>query len=210
MVEQDIKEIKARLRTTVLGRRDALDAGTRAALSRTIVHEISNLDVYRRASVVLAYAGFGSEIETGAFLRHTLDEGKTLLLPRVNRQKRLLDLYEVRDPPMRDLEAGTWGIREPNPQRCAPADPRTVDFVLVPGLAFDANVGRLGHGAGFYDGLLSGSVPPRAWLVAGAFETQMVEQVPMDDHDVPVDVVVTEKKHYRVRTPHSRTTRRSQ
>ena len=56
----ELQEIKAHLRKTVLGRRDALDAGTRAALSRTIVREISGLDVYRWAGVVLAYVGCGS------------------------------------------------------------------------------------------------------------------------------------------------------
>lgn len=203
------KEIKAHLRKTVLGRRDAMDAGTRAALSRTIVREISVLDVYRRAGIVLAYAGFGSELHTDAFLRHTLNEGKTLLLPRVNREKKLLDVYEVRDP-AQDLEAGTWGIREPRPDRCTPADPRVVDFVLVPGLAFDANGGRLGYGAGFYDGLLSRSVPPRAWLVAGALETQMVEEVPLEEHDVPVDLVVTESGSYPPGPPRRRTRHQAQ
>lgn len=203
------QEIKAYLRKTVLARRDAMDAGTRAALSRTIVREISGLAAYREARTVLAYAGFGSELETDAFLRHTLNEGKTLLLPRVNREKRLLDVYEVRDP-AQDLEAGTWGIREPGPDRCTPADPHLVDFVLVPGLAFDANGGRLGYGAGFYDGLLSRSVPPSAWLVAGAFEAQIVEEVPMEVHDVPVDVVATESGRYPSDPPRRRTRPRTQ
>ena len=198
------QEVKAHLRKTVLGRRDALDAGARAALSRTILREISGLDVYRRAGVVLAYAGIGSELRTDAFLRHTLNEGKTVLLPRVNRQRKLLDVYEVRDL-AHDLEAGTWGISEPRPDRCTPADPRTIDFVLVPGVAFDAHGGRLGYGAGFYDRLLSGSVSPHAWLVAGAFEAQMVEAVPLNEHDVPVDVVVTEKGRYPPGPPRRRT-----
>ena len=198
------QEVKAHLRKTVLGRRDALDAGARAALSRTILREISGLDVYRRGGVVLAYAGFGSEMQTDAFLRHSLNEGKTLLLPRVNRQERLLEVYEVGDL-AQDLEAGTWGIREPRPDRCAPAAPRVVDFVLVPGLAFDPHGGRLGYGAGFYDKLLSGGVSPQAWLVAGAFEAQMVEEVPLNEDDVPVDVVVTEIGRYPPGPPRRRT-----
>ncbi len=199
----EMRETKAHLRATVLGRRAALDAGTRAALSRTIVREIIALAPYRASGTVLAYAGFGSELETDAFLRHTLDEGKTLLLPRVDRQKGLLDVYQVRDL-VRDLEAGTWRIREPRPDRCPPADPRTIDFVLVPGLAFDARGGRLGYGGGFYDRLLSASLSPRAWLVAGAFEAQMVGEVPMDERDVPVDVVITENGRYPPGPPRRR------
>jgi 5-formyltetrahydrofolate cyclo-ligase len=54
----------------------------------------------------------------------------------------------------------------------------------------------LGYGGGFYDKLLAESLSPCAWLVAGAFESQMVEKVPVDEHDMPMDVVVTENGHY--------------
>ena len=199
---------KALLREKVLARRDAMDAATRAALSQAVLEEIAGLPAYRDARAVLAYAGFGSELRTGGFLRRVLDEGKTLLLPRVNREDKLLEVYEVGDPE-RDLQAGTWGISEPMPERCAVADPLNTDFVLVPGVAFDARGGRLGHGAGFYDRLISTSLPPRAWLVAGAFETQMVEEVPMDEHDMSIDTVVTEKAHYHAGSPQDRTTRRA-
>ncbi len=198
---------KARLRQMVLARRDAVDAATRAALSQAILRKIAGLPAYREARAVLAYAGFGSELQTSGFLRHVLDEGKALLLPRVNRKEKLLEVYEVVDPE-RDLQAGTWGISEPAPERCSVADPLDADFVLVPGVAFDARGGRLGYGAGFYDRLISTGLPPRAWLVAGAFEAQMVEEVPMDDNDVPVDAVVTEKTHYHACSPHDRTTPR--
>lgn len=187
--------VKPVLRKTVLGRRDTMDPGTRTALSRAIVNDLFGLSAYRRSGTVMAYAGFGSELQTDEFMLHSLDQGKTLLLPRVNRRKRALDIYEVRDPG-RDLEEGTWGIREPRPDRCARVDPDIIDFVLVPGLAFDAQGGRLGYGGGFYDRLLASTLSTRTWLVAGAFEAQMVDQVPLDEHDVPMDVVVTEDGHY--------------
>jgi len=71
-----------------------------------------------------------------------------------------------------------------------------VDFVLVPGVAFDSRCGRLGYGAGFYDGLLANRRISQTRLVAGAFEVQMVERVPMLAHDVYLDLVLTEKRHY--------------
>jgi 5-formyltetrahydrofolate cyclo-ligase len=163
-------------------------------MSQDIIREISNLASYRGARVVLAYAGFGSELQTGDFLRRTLELGKTLLLPRVNRETKSLDIYEVKDLEC-DLKPGIWGIREPNPDICSPADTRAVDFVLVPGVAFDSRGGRLGYGAGFYDRLLANR-PSQACIVAGAFEIQMIEHVPMHEHDVPVDVIVTEQRHY--------------
>ncbi len=164
-------------------------------MSVAILREIAALPDYRRANAVMAYAGIGSELQTDEFLGDVLEQGKALILPRVNREKKLLEIYEVREP-SRDLEAGTWGIREPVPDLCSPVDPDTIDFVLVPGVAFDATGGRLGYGAGFYDALLSGTLAARARLVAGAFETQMVDTVPRENHDIPVHLVITEVRHY--------------
>ena len=172
-----------------------MSAGHRESASAAILQEIVALPDYRRAAAVMAYAGFGSELQTEEFLRCALKDEKVLLLPRVNREKKLLEVYEVREP-TRDLVAGTWGIREPAPDLCPLTDPGAIDFVLVPGLAFDPAGDRLGYGAGFYDGLLSGNLSSHARLVAGAFETQMVENVPREEHDVPVHLVITEARHY--------------
>jgi 5-formyltetrahydrofolate cyclo-ligase len=172
-----------------------MDPCIRTDLSRAIVRDIVETSVYRRSDTVMAYASFGSELQTDEFMRHVLHQGKVLLLPRVNCQKGLVDVYRVRDP-IRDLLAGTWGIREPRLDRCARVEPHIIDFVLVPGLAFDSWGGRLGYGGGFYDKLLADGLSPCAWLVAGAFECQMVEKVPVDEHDMPMDVVVTENGHY--------------
>jgi len=191
----DLHEAKPSLRKRILGRRDAMDSRTRTALSRAIVWDIVETSVYRRSNMIMAYASFGSELQTDEFLRHVLDQGKILLLPRVNRQRELLEVYWVQDP-VQDLQVGTWGIREPKPDRCARVEPAVIDFVLVPGLAFDRRGRRLGYGGGFYDKLLADTLSPCAWLVAGAFESQMVEKVPVDEHDMPMDVVVTENGHY--------------
>ena len=192
-----LAEAKSALRATILGRRDAMDARAHAALSRAIVRDIIDLDAYRQSRVVMAYVTFGSELQTGAFIRHALDAGKTLILPRVNRAKRALELYEVREP-ARDLEPRVWGILEPKPDRCARVEPDVVEFILVPGLAFDARGRRLGYGGGFYDRMLGGLTarPLRPPLVAGAFEAQMVGVIPAGARDAPMDVVVTEGGHY--------------
>ncbi len=132
-------------------------------------------------------------MRTDELLWRVLSDGKALLLPRVERGG--LGLYEVRDLAA-DLEPGTWGIREPKPARCPPADPGRVDFALVPGVAFDREARRLGYGGGFYDRLLAGGLPEATPLVSGAFGVQIVDEVPVDPHDAPVDLVVTEGSIY--------------
>ena len=198
-------EAKAAARRAVLLRRDALPGAERALLSARIVTTILNLPTYRDAGAVLAYAAFGTELQTDELLRRVLADGKTLVLPRVERGG--LGLYEVRDLARGpagdlagnlagDLAPGTWGIREPEPDRCPPADAGGVGFALIPGVAFDRGARRLGYGGGYYDRLLAGGLPEWTPLVSGAFEVQILDKIPLDPHDAPVDVVVTEKEAY--------------
>ncbi|HKH10073.1 MAG TPA: 5-formyltetrahydrofolate cyclo-ligase [Rubrobacter sp.] len=184
---------KAALRETILRRRGALPESERASLGGRIIGDVLDLRSYERSNVVLAYASFGTEIPTDRFLRRVLEDGKTLLLPRVGHDG--LDLHEVRDP-AGDLAPGTWGIREPKPDLCPLADTHSVDFALIPGVAFDRRGRRLGYGGGYYDRLLAGALSNGTPLVSGAFEVQMVDEVPVGPHDASVDVVVTEEEIY--------------
>jgi 5-formyltetrahydrofolate cyclo-ligase len=114
-----------------------------------------------------------------------------LLLPRIDKVRRRLDLYRVQDVDV-DLTAGVWGIREPA-AHCALADASSVEFMLVPGVAFTARGERLGYGGGYYDRLLAGigDAVPR---VAAAFSVQVVETLPLAAHDRRVHMVVTERQ----------------
>jgi len=91
-----------------------------------------------------------------------------------------------------DIEAGYHGIPEPR-DHCSAIAAETIEWVLVPGVAFDADGRRLGYGGGYYDRLLPllrAQVP----RVAGAFEGQLVDAVPAAPHDVGVDCIVTERR----------------
>lgn len=186
---------KAALRREILARRDALDSDARARRSAAALTRVVALDVCRRARVVLGYASFGSELDTRAFLRDTLASGRTLVLPRVDREGRRLVLHQVRDLDA-DLRPGTSGIPEPVPGRCPAVAPAAVDFVLVPGVVFDPDGGRIGYGAGYYDRLLAAWPGPVPALVAAAFELQVVPIVPVLANDRRVDVVATESRIY--------------
>lgn len=183
-----IKQAKAALRKAVLERRDATDAPSRSRDSHTITQKLRALPAYRAARIVAAYASFGSEFDTSEFLATVLADGKQLVLPRINRAERALELRHVVDMGA-DLEPGIWGIREPA-QRCPILPPAKVEFMLVPGVAFTAQGARLGYGGGFYDRLLL-SLGRRAARVAAAFQLQVVDQLPEGPHDQRVDAIVT-------------------
>jgi 5,10-methenyltetrahydrofolate synthetase len=184
---------KVALRSLVLQRRDALDPAARSVASRRIVEAVLARDAFREARSVMAYATFGSEVDTSALCETVLREGKVLLLPRVDKARDAIRVYEVRDL-ARDLDTNRWGIREPRPETCREIDPGELEFVFVPGVAFDARGGRLGYGKAYYDHLLAASTQAGGspTLVAGAFAVQVVGQVPMEPHDVRIPVVLTE------------------
>ena len=187
--EDTLRSAKKTLRASVIARRDALDAETRRRASQAITAKLLALPAYRAAGVVCAYASFGSEFDTVAFCSDVIAAGKRLLLPRINRAARMLELREVKNLDG-DLVAGVWGIREPR-ERCPIVPSSAVEFLLVPGVAFTATGKRLGYGGGFYDRLLAGlgSSVPR---IAAAFSIQVVGDLPVGPRDQRVHQVVTE------------------
>lgn len=186
---------KTAIRSSALARRDLLAPEQRRQDSQRIINKILAWDEFLGAQVVMGYCSIGSELDTTAFIAAVLKRRKTLVLPRVNRPANRLDIYAVKDP-QRELIANAWGIREPDPAACPLMELARVDFILVPGLAFDPRGGRIGYGKGYYDKLLQARTRQGGFttIVAGAFDAQLVASVPMEDHDVPVQTIVTESR----------------
>ncbi len=132
------------------------------------------------------FASFRSEVETEPMILRALRAGKRVVLPKVTGKE--LALYEIGDFGA-DMERGAWGI--PEPKTFAPAKLDEIDLIIMPGAAFDEQGNRLGYGAGFYDKLLSAF---KRTAVALAFEAQIVSNVPVAPHDIPVGKIVTEKR----------------
>jgi 5-formyltetrahydrofolate cyclo-ligase len=168
-------------------------ADARAAASAKITHQLFALEAWQNAHCVLAYLSFGSEFDTAALIEDLRASGRELCLPRVERGSRDLALHRVTDL-AGDVCAGTWGIREPLPA-CPAVALDTIDFVLVPGVAFTPRCERLGYGGGFYDRLIT-RFAQRPPLVAAAFELQMRERIPLDGNDRSVDLVISEVAPY--------------
>ena len=192
----NIQARKQALRQSIIAAREKLPAAERLRLSRAIVESTRNLPVYRQARTVLGYLNFGAEMVAELWVRQALADGKQVLLPRVNRASRHLDLYRVQDL-KHDVAPGSWGIREPVAERCIKEEALgTVEFILLPGVAFTREGARLGYGGGFYDKLLA-QMPHRPALVAGAFALQVVQEIPQESTDRNVGWLVTEAEMIR-------------
>ena len=190
-----LREAKLALRERVMAARDALPAPKRAAASEAIAERLAALASFSAAEVVLLTLPFRSEWDSSLLVRRALAAAKTLVLPRVDTHARMLALHAVSDL-RSQVVPGYRGIPEPRAD-CPTVAPGRIEWTLVPGVAFDTAGGRLGYGGGFYDRLLP-LLAPGCARVAGAFEIQIVAQVPAAPHDCRVDAVVTERSAFVV------------
>jgi 5-formyltetrahydrofolate cyclo-ligase len=183
-----LRDAKLSLRRHVLARRDSLDSASRIAGGSAIVGKLVALPSFVAARTVLLTLPFRSEWDTLPLVRQALAAGRTVAVPRVNAITRMLELFAIADPTC-DAGVGLQGIPEPLPH-CRELDPVAVDWVLVPGVAFDREGRRLGYGGGYYDRLLP-LLSRDATRIAGAFDLQIVDRVPAGPHDVTLDAIVT-------------------
>jgi 5-formyltetrahydrofolate cyclo-ligase len=184
-----LRDAKRALRERVLAARDSLAPEFRAAASAAIGKALAGRDDFATASTVLLTLPFGSEWDSMPLLLTALERGKTVVLPRVNATARTLELCRLSEP-TRDVLPGYRGIPEPQ-SHCALIAADAIDWVLVPGVAFDTTGHRLGYGGGYYDRLLP-QLRSDAARIAGGYEIQLVDRVPAAPHDVPVQALATE------------------
>lgn len=191
MTSADIESLRARkraLRGEMQARRGALDAAARAEASLAASwHVLKALPCRERCRIALFWPR-GEEIDTRPLLHALHGLGAVPLLPRMQGRGRPLAFHPW--SPEQALVPGRFGVLEP-----APELPEALpEIVLTPLLAFDRSLHRLGYGAGFYDRTFTalaaaGAAPLKAGF---CFACQEVAAVPADEHDVPLDLVVTE------------------
>jgi 5-formyltetrahydrofolate cyclo-ligase len=179
---------KSDLRGAVLARRDALSTEEIAGKSRAAGEHLFSLPEFARARLVMFFVTFGSEIDTLPMMKQSIAGGQQVAAPHAERETRSLLPCEIMDPET-DLAPGAYGIREPRPG-CRIVTPDQIDVVLVPAAVWGQDGYRLGYGAGYYDRFLARA--PRARRIGLGLEVQVVARVPHGDHDLPVDVLVTE------------------
>jgi len=191
-----VVELKRSIRQQSHANRNAL--AEKDELSRLIVARVFALPEYRRAGTVMFYVDVRSEVRTRQALPLALESGKRIVVPYCADGE--LELFHLES--MDELELGMYRILEPKPELRTVAEKKVdvseLDLILVPGVAFDRCGGRTGHGKGYYDKMLE-YAHLQTPLVALAFECQMFPEIPMDEHDIFMDKVVTEAAVYEGR-----------
>ena len=183
------------LRKTILAQRDQLPQSFRTQASATIAERLWQLVESQKAQTLLFYVNFRSEVETLRLMGRCLEAGKTVAAPLTITEDSRLLAYGLTDLSV-DLRPGLWNIPEPDLSRCPQIDPTSIDLVIVPGSVFDRHGGRLGYGGGYYDRFLCNKAP-QALRVALCYAMQIVDNVPVEEHDIPAHYVVTEEATFK-------------
>lgn len=183
---------KADIRTMTLQARRAMSADDVKANSRAILERLYALPEFARAATVLTFVSSkDNEVNTHPLIETLLREGRTVLVPIANPDRtmtwsRLLD--------MRELIPARFGILEPAPEFVRPTDPPQDAVVIVPGLAFTPDGHRIGYGGGYFDRFLAHF---KGATISLAFDIQIVESIPTNEHDIPIKIVITETNTFR-------------
>lgn len=193
-----MSDLKAELRRKAYDRRNG-QVG-KDELSRLICDKFTTLESYRQSETVMWYLHCRSEVRTLPAVARALCENKKTVVPYCTRDldgNKILGLWRLED--LSELVPGTWGILEPPRIRWDETErkvhPQSLDLIMVPGVGFDRQGGRIGNGAGYYDRLLQ-SVRKDAVVAGVCYESQIFSNLPMAAHDVYMDRVITEKNVY--------------
>jgi 5-formyltetrahydrofolate cyclo-ligase len=147
---------------------------------------------FLESNISLLYVNHGFEVSTRGIIDRCLGYNKIVVLPAFNMETYQMQLMKV-DNLETDLKMGPRKILEPDPANCKIVPIERIDIAIIPGVALDEKGGRIGSGEGFYDRLIP-KLPITTRKVSLAFESQIIQQVPMESHDKYVDIIITEKR----------------
>lgn len=182
---------KKEIRAGVLLKRKTLSSEECRLKSGEIAKRFLASSEFKAAHTIHFYLAAAAEVQTDEMIREALRMEKRVVVPMVQPETKSLALSELIDLDPSKLQPGPYGISEPRPEYRIKIDPQEVELWIVPGVAFDETGNRLGFGGGYYDRLLPSA---RGRKVGVAFEFQVLDRLPIEETDHPVDLIVTEKR----------------
>lgn len=182
------KNAKKELRKNILAIRRGMSREEVAAGSDRFAEHLCAWPVYQAAKNVMLYLAMPDEPHMEKIISHALSAGKTVCVPHMRETRGLMDAAIITN--LNDLIVGQFNLLTPNPATLKLLEPGELDLIIVPGVAFDQEGRRLGMGAGYYDRFLLKA--SKAELIGAAWVAQILETIPTDEHDRPVNYLLTE------------------
>ena len=183
-------EMKKTLREEFLKKRKELSDLEIQKKSKQIEHRLFSLPWYQNAKTILFYVSYDNEVNTHDMIKDSFTKGKTVIVPKTDSKEKTLCLSKLLS--WDDLSPCAYSILEPRKECVHEVPVSSVELLIVPGIVFDLHGHRIGHGMGYYDRLLCEGTD--AMKIGLAFELQLVEKIPAEQHDVSVDMIITEER----------------
>lgn len=162
-------------------------------MSKQIIETLVALPVFREKTHFFIYCSYQSEVETTRLFSRCLEEGKTVSVPLTVPEQLQLQAITITDPSV-DLSPGYKGIPEPISSLTERrVNPQSIEVAIIPGAVFDRTGHRLGYGGGYYDRFLA-QAAPQAIRIGLAYSQQVVSRIPGQPHDIPMDILVTDRE----------------
>ena len=182
---------KKRLRKEIIEKRDSIGRNEFESKSASIKRNVLSLKEWDEAKVVYTYASMRNEPDTMELIQTALDSGKKVCVPKIfGKEMRFIPIKSSDD-----LKKGTWGIPEPDDTGVYEDTP---GFMLVPGILFGEDFNRIGYGAGYYDRYFDGRKEDDGWfLVALAYDFQIRHEIPREEFDIYMDMIITNDRVLR-------------
>lgn len=179
---------KKPLRQQIRAARIGLSKEERTQKNAAIQARLEELPEFKAAETVLFYVSTGEEAGTHEIIKKYLNK-KRIVVPTIQKGTKEFQVFHLTD--WSELEPGIFNIPEIHHENRIPHPLNDIDLIIVPGVAFDKNGFRLGYGGGYYDSLLMMYPKPTIGL---SYECQLVDEVPRDNHDLPVGKIITENQ----------------
>jgi 5-formyltetrahydrofolate cyclo-ligase len=190
-VGHSVQERKTGIRRRLLRARKSLPARQRQEKSRRILDRCRRLPTFGSAAIVCSFIGCGDEVDTSPLVRQLLREGRRVAVPSQRAGTdgpAFSELFR-----WQDLTPNSLGILEPDRESINLLPTASIPFFFIPGVGFDEDGRRIGLGLGYYDQALS-EASPQALRIGLSFEIQIADRIPVADHDLPMDIIVTENR----------------
>jgi 5-formyltetrahydrofolate cyclo-ligase len=183
-------QIKKMLRKSILKKRNSLSKSEIKEKSEIIKNLILNLNDFKKAKTTLFYISYGSEVFTHDLIIDCLKSDKNVVVPKTLIEEKKINISRLTD--WSHLNIGAYNILEPKRQYFHEVDFGSLDLILIPGVAFDINGNRIGHGNGYYDRFLKKI--HNSTYIGLAYDFQIVDSIPAESHDILLDMIITEKR----------------
>lgn len=179
---------KIQLRQSMIEKLEQLSTYERNNISSQLINHLLSSSLWKTAKVIGVTISQALEWSTKPIIKAGWEQGKTIAVPKCYPDDKKLVFYKFTS--YNQLEVVYYNLQEPNPEKTTAIDKNDMDLLIVPGLVYDKDGYRIGFGGGYYDRFLTDF---RQTTVSLASRRQIVEEIPYESYDIPVDHIITDK-----------------